>query len=422
MSASVRSLQLIADSLIGKDAYYKKFRTSGKKFSVVHTLSLDITQPRNAIRLVKGFDRFDGLESIQNIGFRYQGVYKNDLIGMVNGNFWRAYRNSPIGPCVIDGEVVEMHRYKLWSSAFFDRANRMHIDTFTLTATATWRGTAMPVASVNRRTDSNGIVLFNSYVGDRIPYINQSEVEERYNEYMRELLFLEQDSTEVMQTREQMLDTIAGLRRESNAEYAHRKVRLRYLRMPGVNTIIPCEVVSVDSGTVAIPSKGCVLSIPAKSVQHLPAPGDTVDIFFSTNVQKSIPFMNAVSGTPRLIRHGVAKHEASAECVTSKRFISHNLARTAIGTSKDGTRVIFAVVEASNPKQGRYGATLQQMSQIMKILGCFNAVNLDGGGSSGMLVGTDHVFFEGAVDPPTRKIAVALLMVQIGALPSAVTE
>ncbi|MDR1156552.1 MAG: phosphodiester glycosidase family protein, partial [Bacteroidales bacterium] len=59
--------------------------------------------------------------------------------------------------------------------------------------------------------------------------------------------------------------------------------------------------------------------------------------------------------------------------------------RTSAGYSKDGKKLILAVVDG---RQAGYstGVTLPQLGRIMKALGAYTAVNLDGGGSSVMVV------------------------------------
>lgn len=62
--------------------------------------------------------------------------------------------------------------------------------------------------------------------------------------------------------------------------------------------------------------------------------------------------------------------------------------RTAAGYTSDGKVILFICdgrIAASD------GATLLELAQIMKGLGCVGAVNFDGGGSTGMMVGTKHV-------------------------------
>ena len=57
--------------------------------------------------------------------------------------------------------------------------------------------------------------------------------------------------------------------------------------------------------------------------------------------------------------------------------------RTAVGYTKEG-RVVFFICDGRCEKSG--GANLVELAQIMKGLGCVEAVNFDGGGSTGMVV------------------------------------
>lgn len=62
--------------------------------------------------------------------------------------------------------------------------------------------------------------------------------------------------------------------------------------------------------------------------------------------------------------------------------------RTAVGVREDGKVILFICdgrIAASD------GANLLELAQIMKGLGCVNAVNFDGGGSTGMMVGNKHI-------------------------------
>ena len=57
-------------------------------------------------------------------------MYIDSVLVAVNANFWRAYSNFPIGPTIIDGELVEMRTHKNWTSGFFDAHSRLFIDNF----------------------------------------------------------------------------------------------------------------------------------------------------------------------------------------------------------------------------------------------------------------------------------------------------
>ena len=59
--------------------------------------------------------------------------------------------------------------------------------------------------------------------------------------------------------------------------------------------------------------------------------------------------------------------------------------RTAIGINKNGRWVYIVVVDGRQPFYSN-GATYQQLAEILQDLGAFNAMALDGGGSSTMVI------------------------------------
>lgn len=404
------SLKAIREFDVSSGVRYAEYRSNGSTPVDVHVIAIDRTETSNAIRLIKGEESHDGLESLADLSKRYASENDADVLGVINANFWRALRNTPIGPCIIDGEVVEALPYKLWSTAFFDVEDRVIIDTFRLAATMTIGNAEYSVSSVNRRIDSS-LVVYNRYAGGTIPHVQSREIERAFKEAVKDSVFMEGDSTEIAISQEVLKAEIAKAQREASQEFPMIKIRLRYLRSPAVNTAIPCEVLGIDTGSVDVPIRGCVLSFPQGRLQRIPRLGETITLRYGTNIHSSTKFMNAICGTPRLVRNGVAGHEALREGSTGRRFITHNLARTALGTDKSGNRILLVAVEPSQASQGTMGATLAQMATIMKLLGCHNAINLDGGGSTGMVVRGDHVFFDGE-DPKTRRISVGLAVVK----------
>lgn len=404
------SLAAVREFEVSAGVRYTEYRSNGSTPVDIHVIAIDRTETSNAIRLIKGEDSHDGLESLADLSRRYSSENDADVLGIVNANFWRALRNTPIGPCIIDGEVVEAVPYKMWSTAFFDVEDRIIIDTFRLAATVTIGNAEYAVSSVNRRIDSS-LVIYNRYAGGTIPHVQSREIERAFKEAVKDTVYMEGDSTEVALSQEMLKAEIAKAQREASQEYPMIKIRLRYLRSPAVNTPIPCEVLGIDTGSVDVPIRGCILSFAQGSLQRIPRQGETITLRYGTNIHSTTKFMNAVCGTPRLVRNGVAGHEALREGSTGRRFITHNLARTALGTDRSGNRIVLVAVEPSQASQGTMGATLAQMATIMKLLGCHNALNLDGGGSTGMVVRGDHMFFDGE-DPKTRRISVGLAVVK----------
>lgn len=70
------------------------------------------------------------------------------------------------------------------------------------------------------------------------------------------------------------------------------------------------------------------------------------------------------------------------EIVTAERILHP---RTAVGVSKDGQQVFLVVVDGRQ-KGFSEGITLVELAARMKQLGCWDAINLDGGGSSTLVV------------------------------------
>jgi hypothetical protein len=92
----------------------------------------------------------------------------------------------------------------------------------------------------------------------------------------------------------------------------------------------------------------------------------------------------AVGGGPVLLQLGEIKVTNNEELKFAGKAIDDKHPRTAMGYTKDNKLIVLVI-------QGRFpgiaeGATLTQQAQIFKDLGCWEALNLDGGGSSCMLV------------------------------------
>ncbi|HEU5163938.1 MAG TPA: phosphodiester glycosidase family protein [Chitinophagaceae bacterium] len=91
----------------------------------------------------------------------------------------------------------------------------------------------------------------------------------------------------------------------------------------------------------------------------------------------------AVGGGPVLLQAGKIKITNNEELKFVGKAINDKHPRTAMGYTKDNKLVIL-MIEGRNTVA--HGATLGQEAQLLKDLGCWEALNLDGGGSSCMLV------------------------------------
>ena len=93
---------------------------------------------------------------------------------------------------------------------------------------------------------------------------------------------------------------------------------------------------------------------------------------------------SAVGGGPRLLVNGQVSVDWAAEGF-DPGFASSLNPRTAVGTTRDGTHLLLVTVDGRQAISR--GVTLTDMAGILKRYGAWNAINLDGGGSTAMAVG-----------------------------------
>lgn len=412
--SSLTSFELISEERITSGLSYKVYQaTVGTNIHIAHVLAMDCANKANDIKIVKGKDLVDGLEKLSSMVSRVNSTSKIDkLIGAVNANFWRAEDDTPIGPTVINGEIIEMNSYKKWTSGFFDKDNRLYIGNFDMTGKLDCsNGNKYQISDVNFRKDSIGIVLYNEYAGKEIPFVKETDVTKELEQRLKSdsVLRLVGDDTEDVRSIEELKRDILLSRQARKIDISTPKILLRYLKSPAVNQETKCLVIdAVSEGTVPMPIHGCVVTFGKQyDISELPKVGDTVVVKFATSATAKVPFYNAVCGTPRLVRNGVPKHEAREEGSRSTRFIDHPLPRTAIGTDKKQTVVYIAAIEPTKTTTGTKGVSLSTLSAIMAEIGCYNAMNLDGGGSTAMIVQNKNVLFPNAATTG-RSISVGL--------------
>ena len=119
--------------------------------------------------------------------------------------------------------------------------------------------------------------------------------------------------------------------------------------------------------------------------------------------------VNAIGGGPVLLKNGLYKNKWEAELIDAASGIgpTNNNPRSAIGITGDN-RLIFFVCEGRNKTPNVPGFTLEEITYILRDLGCLDAMNLDGGGSSCMLVNGQEIIqpSDGVQRPVTTAVAI----------------
>lgn len=360
--------------------------------------------------VLKARENITALDKLQNIVQYYDSLYQDIIYGAVNANFWRAYTNFPIGPVIINGEIVQIHSYKEWSSILFNALGVPFIDNFKISGEIILnKKNKYQIQDINRRTDSTGIVVYNKYSGSQIPAFSLQKIEEmiaQIRDNSEEVIY--NDSTEAEFNLEVMKEEFIKTELMSSIEFATPKISIKYLNEPSINSVINCLVIETGSKVMNMPENGCIISFGQDfGALKLPDVGDTIKLKFSTNVHKKQIFTDGVCGTPRLVRNGIAEHEAIKEGSKGKRFIHKNLPRTAIGYNRKKDILYLVAVKQTNSSEKTDGANLASLARIMKYIGCYDAMNLDGGGSTIMVIDGKNVLNR---DNPysSRRISVGI--------------
>lgn len=140
----------------------------------------------------------------------------------------------------------------------------------------------------------------------------------------------------------------------------------------------------IPNTNVAIPKNGSVLVFMGnqKSSSDRFTVGSTVEMNYKyTNAAgKEIPWQDvvtAVGAGPRLVKDGKVAVNPASEGFKDTKILNASGARSGIAIMADGS-VMLATVS---------GATIKEWAAVMQKLGAKQAMNLDGGASSGMYAG-----------------------------------
>ena len=149
-------------------------------------------------------------------------------------------------------------------------------------------------------------------------------------------------------------------------------------------------------GPVKIPENGCVLVVSEGS-----------SMFFAKNFNVGDPIRVEYAVTPDLSEietafGGGGMLVADGQPLkTFSHVISGNQPRSAIGVDKSGKTLYLVAVDGR--QEGSRGMSMSELATLMHSLGCYQAINLDGGGSTRMVASTLQNPQLHAVNSPTEN-------------------
>ncbi len=292
----------------------------------INVLQVDLTNPYVTLETVKANDRLVGLEWTSSMASRKSGPGRL-AVGAINGDFYGG-GGIPSNIQISRGEILV--RPIARPALGFNVRNVPMINNVTMAVTASLRDTVAVVHGVNTTRGTNQLILFNSYNGFTTGT----------NEFGTEAL-------------------------------------LRPVTGWIANDTIICVVESIQQGigNMPIPKGRAVLSghgTSESSVMSRLQSGDSLKLF-----QRISPGLaelkEMIGGSERIIHNGI---NVGAWPVRHPR--------TAVGFSRDSSTLFLVTVDGRQPSS--VGMTLTEMGEFLLRLGIYQAINLDGGGSTTMVI------------------------------------
>jgi hypothetical protein len=287
------------------------------------------------------------------------------VIGAINADFFSA-NGEPTNNQVVNSEIVRGVASNRTQFALTKKKKPL-LGKYNFSGTViTKNNLARPINSVNQARGTDFLVLYNHFVGPTTG-TNQAGVEV-------ELLPLSAWS---------LNDT------------------LRFVANNMVDSV----------GSMAIPQDGAVLSgngVARKFIDTNISVGDTIALVLRYNADPDA-VTQLVGGVPRLIMDSTdVSIESGGQEGASSSFATDRHPRTAIGMCHDSTKLYLITVDGR--QLSSIGVSLPELSGLMLSLGIYQGVNLDGGGSTTMVVNG------GIVNSPSdatgeRPVANAVLVV-----------
>jgi hypothetical protein len=348
------STEVIADGVVHR----RIIRAAGPW--VINVVEVDLRNPDLVVESEHAGGIIRGRERTSSIARRESRPH-HEVLAAVNADFFDLKTGENENNQIVRGQV---EKGLALTQSPFDQFDNVHsqfaittgrkplIDRFVLDAAWLSRWGPVSVSAVNTVPFSDALVLFNPYYGDTTP---------------RDTL-----STGVAE----LPLALAG-RRGDTLLY-----RVRGPARPG-----GAEGESgAGAGGTPIPRDGAVLAGYGASgaAVRIIAGKPFVRIVLAMSPRRG-EIRTLVGGWPRIVRDG-RNVAAAADSVegTFPSFAAKRHNRTAVGFSRDSTTLYLVAVDGRS--KASVGMTLTELGDELLALGAYQALNLDGGGSTTMVV------------------------------------
>ncbi|WP_432662649.1 phosphodiester glycosidase family protein [Wukongibacter baidiensis] len=314
---------------ISRGVVYEKIsRFTNRGWLNMNILRIDLDDKYTSLDVITSETGMSGRDALTGLASKNKSASR--IIGAVNGDFYDTKEFSTIGPIVRDGDLVTSSKNSPDFATFnIDNDGKAFIDY--------WAGNTQKLMNLD-----------NDYILD-INHKNKSYVNNG-------VILLDKSWGKLSFGKE---------KHENIVELIIIKDKIKEIRD--------------NLEAIEIPEDGYIIAAAGTTKEHILnnfSVGDRVLVDVSSTPDfKELAL--AMGGGAEILKDGSIPDEFSLN-------ISGSHPRTAIGISQDKKEVIMVTIDGRNASYP--GVTQKELAEILLELGAYNGINLDGGGSTEMIV------------------------------------
>lgn len=327
-------LDMVVKYPVGPGMTYTKFIDHSAPWSI-DVFEADMNNKYFSLETVKSFDKLAaGREKTSDMSKRMDSVSRWS-VGAINADFFELKNGLPNNVEVVNSQVLRNERTD-WPAFGYNEQKEISFSKPALSGEIILKDTVLRMDGINVTRDTNKLVFYNKYFGNST----------LTNDPGFEAIISTASSWIVNDT---MLCYIESISQK------------------GYNSIIPEDKMVISAS-----------GLEAGYLENHIFQNDLIKILLSINPSVS-KLKEMVGGYPMIVEDGVS---TSLDPSHSFTFTKHP--RTAVGINKDSTKLFFVTVDGRQTSS--IGMNLYELADLMLEIGAYQAMNLDGGGSTTMVI------------------------------------
>ena len=322
---------------IGPGSFYKKIDIPEIPLSI-DIIEIKLKDKYINIDLQKPDNSLYGKGTVSNI-VKDEIEKDRRVVAAINSSFWESSRR-PVGLFIDEGVMYNINNYR--SSLIKTKHNKFIISKTNLNISFSFKRNKIKIDNVNDKGEEDKVVVYTSPFKDEITL------------------------------KENEIGIVVDI---GNQKFTPtNKVKGNIIKF-----LEPNQKITTDKNSVVlIGEKDSIIWLKE-------APLNSKVKFYIRNSTFRDDIEFAVTGAPQIVKDGKNIYQGIDEKI-SESFINTSHPRTGCGIAKNKKTIYLVVIDGRQPNFS-IGVNLDEFAQLFMKLSSYNAINLDGGGSTTMVVG-----------------------------------